>query len=277
MELTLAEFNGLKDLIYRKTGIHYEKNKIYFLSRRLEKRMIELSMSNPQEYIRYLRFLDNKGLEFQTLINSLTINETYLFRDFSQLQAFAEHALVDIVNRKIETNNNTLRIWSAGCSTGEEPYTLAIILREMLDDSTQWNIHIQASDIDETALNKAKAGSFSLRSMKEVPEEYIDKYFIPDSNNRYKAKSFIKDMISFEQLNLSDKKALRMKKHYDVIFCRNVLIYFDDTSRKKVVDSFYLSLDHGGFIFLGSSESMTRVTTAFKLKRMGKHLVYSKE
>jgi chemotaxis protein methyltransferase CheR len=274
--LTPDEFQRFADLIYRRTGIKFEQKKMYFVAKRIEKRMEELNIENPLEYLRLIKFADGNGGEFQNLVNLLTVNETYFFRDFPQLQAFAEHCLVQVVENKNKKGDGTIRIWSAGCSTGEEPYTLSIILHEMLEDISAWQIEILATDIDLNALKKAEEGVYESRSVKDVPPEYISKYFIR-FKDKYIIKEKVKNLVSFEHLNLFDGQAIRHKKGFDFIFCRNVLIYFDEVSRRKVVDHFYVALAKGGFIFLSSSESLSRITTAFKLKRLGGHLVYTKE
>lgn len=278
MDITIYEFEQLADYIYRKTGIRYESKKMYYLAKRIEKRMEILGIDSESEYIRYLRFSDSDGQELQQFVNLITVNETFFFRDFSQLRAFAEHALQDVIEKKNRSMDYKLRIWSAGCSSGEEPYTLAIILKEMVDYVKQWDVEIIASDIDQNILDKAQQGVFSERSIKEVPKEYLEKYFHQSGNGTYRLHSNeLKDMIRFEHLNLFDKAALRSHRGYDFIFCRNVLIYFDDASRKEVVDHFYAALNKGGYIFLGSSESAGRITSAFKIKRAGDGLVYQKE
>lgn len=276
-KLTLSEFERITDLIYKRTGIRFEANKVYFLETRLRRRLEELKMASFAEYIRYLYFLDRDGKEFQKLIELLTINETYFFRDFPQLKAFAEYCLPDVAERKYREGNNTLILWSAGCSSGEEPYTLAIILKEMLEDVNKWKINILATDIDNDALEKAREGVYDERSVKDVPIEYIDKYFTILRDGRFKISDEIKSMVTFAYLNLGDRMSIRRYRNFDFIFCRNVLIYFDDISRKQVVDHFYIALNRGGYIFLGSSESLSRITNAFKLKRMGGNLVYVKE
>ena len=277
MELTIDEFGTLSDLIYRRVGIRLESKKIYFLSKRVENRLEFSAISTAAEYIRYLRFSDGQGAEFQSLVNLLTINETYFFRDFPQLQAFAEHCLADVVERKLAAHDRTLRIWSAGCSTGEEAYTLSIILREMLEDISAWDVVNLASDIDETVLKKARAGVYEARSVKDVPEEYLSKYFKQNRGGEFALSEKIKTSVRFEHLNLADKAALRERRGFDFIFCRNVLIYFDDVSRKQLVDHFYIALNKGGFVFLGSSESVGRITAAFKVTRTGGYLSYCKE
>ena len=278
MDISLYEFEQLAEYIYRKTGIRYEAKKMYYLSKRIEKRMEILGINSESEYIRFLRYSDYDGQELQHFINLITVNETFFFRDFSQLRAFAEHALQDVIERKKKLNDSKLRIWSAGCSTGEEPYTLAIILNEMIEYVNRWDIQIIASDIDLNVLEKARQAVYSERSVKEVPPEYLAKYFKASQSGTYSLESdALKEMIHFEHLNLFEKADLRKHRGYDFVFCRNVLIYFDDKSRKEVVDHFYVALNKGGYIFMGSCESAGRITSAFKIKRAGDALIYQKE
>lgn len=273
--ISTEEFEYLSSFIYRRTGIRFEPKKLYFLSKRVQKRMEELGFYSTAEYIRKLRFADPDHTEFQLLLNILTINETYFFRDFPQFESFAEYCLPELTARKEQNRETSLKIWSAGCASGEEPYTIAIVLREMLENFRQWRIEIIASDIDQTILKKAQKAVYPERSIRDVPPEYLRKYF-DYRNNQYQLKSEIKQMVEFEHLNLGDKEIVRKKSGFDFIFCRNVLIYFDDISRKQLVDHFYLALKPGGYIFLGSSESVGRITTAFNLKRIGGFLVYYK-
>jgi chemotaxis protein methyltransferase CheR len=275
-EINPGEFEALSEFIYRKTGIRFEWRKLYFISKRIQKRMDALSVETVSEYIRILRFSDPDNSEFQKLTDLLTINETYFFRDFPQLQAFGEHCLSEVAEKKTAAGDRTLRIWSAGCSTGEEPYTLAIILLEMLEEAEKWKIVISAGDIDLTALEKARKGVYGARSLRDAPPEYLRRHFNEIGDESYKISEKIKKLVEFEHINLSEKEAIRKKKGFDFIFCRNVLIYFDDMSRKRLVDQFYVALNPGGYIFLGSSESIGRISTAFIIKRMGGYIVYSK-
>ncbi len=277
LKITLEEYERITELIYKRTGIRFEPNKMYFVAKRIEKRIEALNMSSVKEYIRYLYFIDKDGTEFQNLVELLTINETYFFRDFPQLKTFAEYCLTEVAERKAKVGDKSITLWSVGCSSGEEPYTLAIIIREMLDNLDSWNISILAVDIDTDAIEKAKTGIYDERSVKYVPLEYIEKYFSILNDGKYRISEEIKSMVSFSYLNLGDRLSLRRYRGFDFIFCRNVLIYFDDISRKQVVDHFYIALNRGGYIFLGSSESLNRITNAFKLKRMGGNLVYVKE
>lgn len=274
--ITASEFEALSDFIYRKTGIRFEPKKLYFVSKRIQKRMEALGIQTVSEYIRMLRFADPVNQEFQRLTDLLTINETYFFRDFPQLQAFAEHCLFEVAEKKAAKGDRKLSIWSAGCSTGEEPYTLAIILLEMLDDLSEWNIQILGSDIDLTALSKARRAVYESRSLRDVPGAYLKRHFEQKPDGSHKVSREIRNMVRFERINLSDKDDIRKKRGFDFIFCRNVLIYFDDVSRKRLVDQFYVALNPEGFIFLGSSESVGRISTAFKIKRAGGYIVYYK-
>lgn len=167
-------FDKFARLIYEKTGLHYELNKKYYVQKRLEKRAESLEMDNLNEYYMMLRFADDES-ELEMLVNELTVNETYFFRDFPQLRNFAEDVLPVFMREK--GDRKKIKIWSAACSTGEEPYTLSIILLEMLDEPEEWEIQILASDINTEVLQKARAGLYEGRSVRDVPPEYLEKYF----------------------------------------------------------------------------------------------------
>lgn len=274
LELTLEYFIKLRNLIYERTGISYEENKIYYIKKRLQQRMEVCGISEVDEYIRYLKLFDRGGREFQELVNLLTVNETYFFREFAQLQIFAEECLQEVADKKLAAGDRTIKILSAGCSIGAEAYTLAIILREMLDNFAHWDVIIKGIDIDENVLASARQGIYDSRSVKDVPELYLHTYFTSCGADGFRVKPEIQNMVTFEHLNLMDRRALRYESDYDFIFCRNVLIYFDDTSRKQVVDGFYTMLNQGGFIFLGHAESLSRISTAFRIRRMNGYIVY---
>lgn len=275
--ISADEFELLSNFIYQKTGMRFESKKLYYLSKRVEKRVEALKLESASKYIRMLHHADPKGAEFQRLINLITINETYFFRDFPQLQAFAENCLPELTERKASCGDKVLRIWSAGCSTGEEPYTLAIILLEMIDDAKYWDIRITGSDIDLIALERAKEAVYATRSIRDVPPEYLKRYFRQLSDDSFRLSNAVSSKVNFEHLNLSDKNEVRKRNGYDFIFCRNVMIYFDDISRKHLADHFYVALNPGGYVFLGSSESMGRMNSAFKIRKADGFLVYYKD
>ena len=277
MTLALKDFATIRDEVYRQLGLYFEDSKVYFIQKRLEKRMETLGVESFADYAFLLRFGDKSGKEMQALANLVTTNETYMFREFEQLQAFADHCLPMILKPREAANDRKLRIWSAGCSSGEEPYTLAIILKEVMHDFRMWDIKIKATDIDQVRLEMARRAVYDERSVKEIPPEYFDRHVTRLPAGYFGIKPETAKLVELEHLNLSDRMAMRAMRQFDFIFCRNGLIYFDDASRKAVEDHFYNALKPGGFIFLGHSESIGRISTAFKLLRVGQHLVYRKD
>jgi chemotaxis protein methyltransferase CheR len=259
-------------LIYQKAGLYYEYNKKYFVHKRVEKRAEILKMETLKEYYMLLKYSEN-FLELDKLVNELTVNETYFFRDFPQLQNFAEEVLPIVVRKNIL--DKKIKIWCAACSTGEEPYTLSIILNEMIDKPEEWEIQILASDINAEVLQSAKIGSYQSRAIRDVPTEYLEKYFTR-RRDKYIINLDVKKCIKFKNINLMDEVDMRNINGCDFIFCRNCLIYFDDESRKNVLTSFHESLNPGGFIFLGHSESVGRISSAYNYERIGNTIVYSR-
>ena len=275
-DLSVEQFQSLSHLIYQKLGLHFDEKKIYFLKTRVAKRMTALGLDDPREYMFKLSYADPQGDEMQALANLVTTNETYMFREYDQLQAFANHCLPEVLSAKQARGDRTLRIWSAGCSSGEEPYTLAMIVQEVFPQAQSWDCAIVATDIDENMLRKVVGAAYGQRSVNDVPDEYRQKYLIK-AGDEWVVRRRTAELVQVCHLNLRDRMAMRAMRGFDFIFCRNVLIYFDDASRKAVIDHFYNALNPGGYIFLGHSESIGRVTTAFKLKRFETHLVYGKE
>lgn len=275
-EISVEILHKLTQQIYQKLGLHFDDKKAYFLRTRVTKRMAALKMDSAKDYVFMVSYGDPEGLEMQQLANLVTTNETYMFREYDQLQAFANHCLPEVLSNKLARGDKTLRIWCAGCSSGEEAYTLAMIVQEVFPQSQSWDCKILATDIDELMLKKTAAARYGQRSVKDVPEEYKEKY-LTAQGAEYQVGRKTMALVKPQHLNLHDRMALRAMRGFDFIFCRNVLIYFDDASRKAVVDHFYTALNSGGYIFLGHSESVGRVTTAFKLKQFESHLVYVKE
>lgn len=272
MNFSLDEFIKIRDFVFERTGLFFEDKKLFFIKKRLSSRMGAIDVSTPIEYLRFLKFCDPNHTEFLRFISLITTNETYFFREFEQLACFAEKCIDEVIANK-QGSLKQLKIGCFACSTGEEAYTLSIILNEMLDNG--WAYKIDASDIDHTVLAHAKSGIYSDRSIKEVPSEYYSKYFTLISKG-HRVSQTIRKSVSFRFLNMMDKESMRSLNNYDFIFCRNVLIYFNDASRRMVVDYLFNALNPGGFIFLGHSESIGRITTKFRLRRFENDLVYQK-
>ena len=275
-DISVEQFQRLSQQIYQKLGLYFDERKIYFLKKRVEKRMEVLGIDDSRDYVFMVSYADKDGAEMQELANLVTTNETYMFREYDQLQAFANHCLPEVLSAKQARGDRTLRIWSAGCSSGEEPYTLAMIVQDVFPQAESWDCEIVATDIDENMLRHVAAARYGARSVGDVPAEYKEKYLVEDGDT-WLVRKRTTALVNARHLNLSDRMAMRNMRGFDFIFCRNVLIYFDDLSRKAVVDHFYNALNKGGYIFLGHSESVGRATTAFTLKRFETHLVYVKE
>jgi chemotaxis protein methyltransferase CheR len=274
IESEVAVFERLRDLVNHHSGLIFDDRKMYFFGRRVEARIEIVGASNATDYYQLLRYGDGAD-EMQALCESLTINETYFFREYPQLKTFAESIVPGILEARRAVGERKLRIWSAGCSTGEEPYTLAIILREMIEDFEDWDISIVATDISRDVLCRARRAAYDERPLKDVPKVYRERYF-RRQGDREKVVASITEMVTFRQANLMMPRLPSDLMNLDTIFCRNVLIYFDDAARRQVVDMFHDALVPGGALFLGSSESVGRITSAYRPTHLGGMLVYVK-
>lgn len=269
------EFKHIREYIYEKSGLYFDDTKKDYLEKRLFVRMNQLKVQSFIEYY-YMLKVDKNG-EFNKLAELITTNETYFFRNIPQLNTFSYHMLPELLTRKANSGDFRLKIWSAGCSSGEEPYTIAIILKERLEYIEDWDIDIYGTDISLRVLELARIGEYFPRSLMDTGEDIKKKYFRHDAlKNMYTINQDIKDMVRLKHLNLFDSHQMAFFRNIDVIFCRNVLIYFDEDSRKSVVERFYDALMPGGYIILGHSESMLRITRAFEMLRMGDDIAYRK-
>jgi len=274
MKLTIEDYNRIKEIIYDKSGMALKGDKYDFTSRRVTDRMRAMDMHSSRDYCRYL-MLDPDGKELAELINLIVIGETYFFREFGQLSLFAEEILPLIVAGKEKSGKKQLKVLSAGCATGEEPYTLAIILKEILDQPNLWDIRIDGRDINYLAVEKGKEGRYSDHALRETPYVYRDAYF-KSENGVYVIKPEIRQLVSLSWGNLYDSAHMSRLFGYDVVFCRNVLIYFDRKSSAQVLENLYRVMNPGGYIFSGLAESIGRLTDRFQMKRFSKSFVYHK-
>lgn len=275
MILTPEEFKQFRDLIEEKCGIYFEEKKEYILKKRIEDRLKVTNTKEPKDYYHLIKY-DPRGNELNIFIDSLTTNETYFFREAALLTGFTDDILPVVLEEKKKGIFKKLKIWSAACSSGCEPYTLAMLSREKISDFNEWDVQIYGTDISGKILQKCHNGIYSERDVKDVPPDYKMKYF-KNSDGSFKINTELKNMVKFSQLNLLDRMMMRSMRDFDFIFCRNVLIYFTDDIRKKVVNSLYDSLRQGGYVFLGHADSMSRISAAFKPKKFNKTLAYCKE
>jgi chemotaxis protein methyltransferase CheR len=270
--ITPDDFDRFQEFFYRKTGIRFEDSKRYFVDKRLVERMGVTASENFREYFSMLRF-EASGTELQALINLMTVNETYFFREDYQFACLVNSILPEIIARK--DTGAPIRIWTVPSSSGEEAYTIAMCLLERWAGIQQWDVEIVSSDIDTNILVQAKAGLYSPRSVQYVPEDYLRKYFKKNAQG-YQVIDELRAAVEFTRVNIQDATDVRAYRDFDVIFCRNLLIYFDDLSRKQAAETFYDALRPGGFILLGHSESMSRMSSLFKIRKMTDAIVYQR-
>jgi len=257
------DFEQLRDFIYNICGMYFHTTKKYFLESRLTRRMEATGTKTYQDY--YLLLKSARGSEeLKFLMDEITTNETYFFRNVPQLAALENKLLPEIVEAKNKMGFRKLRIWSAASSSGEEAYTMAMILLEkrstLLKD---WIIEIVGTDINETVIAQAKEGIYNAYSVRNIPDVYKRKY-IKEDNGKFILSPEVKKFVTFNKLNLYEDSKMIFMKSFDFIFCANVLIYFDTASKSKVVQHFYNNLQPYGYFFVGQSESLHGVNDKFK-------------
>ncbi|MCB1744491.1 MAG: protein-glutamate O-methyltransferase CheR [Gammaproteobacteria bacterium] len=272
-EISEAEFLRFRDFFYRKTGIFFEPNKRYFVDKRLLQRMVRTGHQGFREYFTHLRF-EASGEELQQLTSLLTVNETYFFREEYQFECMVGPVLAEVVKNR--RDKAPVRIWSMPSSTGEEPYSIALYLLESWPQIGEVDVEIAASDIDLRVLQLAKEGIYSERSVRNLPKAVLDKYFAPVARGHFQVCKDLRETVAFSEANLSNPLQTRKFRGFDVIFCRNLLIYFDDASRRIAAEALYDALKPGGFLFLGHSESMSRISSLFTVRRFPQAIVYQR-
>ena len=256
----------IRDLIYTISGIYHSQEKLYLLTSRCARRMIALGVASPSEYLEHLTVHGNRAAELRLLLNEITIGETYMFRHPTQLDALRNVVIPQILEVKNVTGLKRLRFWCAGCSTGEEPHTLAMFLLEEKDKLLAgWSVDILATDLNDNSLEAARAGIYGEYALRNTSAILRRKYFNDVGDKKLQANDLLKAQIRFDRLNLCDDSKMVFQKGIDVIFCCNVLIYFDLASKRRVVQHFLSNLLPGGYLFLGHAESLYQVDDSFRL------------
>ena len=266
------EFRLLRDLVNGYAGIYFGDEALPILERRLKERLSALGIPRFNEYYQFLKFSSGASSELDEAVDLLTTNETYFFREDYQLRAFKKEVLPILASDA--ASRRRLSIWSAGCSTGEEVYTIAILIAES-GLFNGWDVRVYGSDISRRCVVAARRGIYGASAFRAVGPEVKRAYFIDRADGSHVIDR-IRQNCHFGHLNLMDTERVRVVGRVDAVFCRNVLIYFDQRSRKKVIDMFYERLIPGGFLFLGHSESLLNVSTAFELVHLSEDLVYRK-
>jgi chemotaxis protein methyltransferase CheR len=259
-------YRQIRDLVYKISGIYKAEEKLYLLADACGRRTKQLGVRSPREYWDRLTAQPFRDAELRELLNEVTIGETCLFRSQPQLDALRKVILPEIVVEKTKQITKRLRIWSAGCSTGEESYTLAM---NMLEESERllkgWTVEILATDLNDRSVETAKAGIYGDYALRNTTDYYKRKYFSMLDEKRLEVRPEVKKLVTFSRLNLQEDSKMLFMKGMDLIFCCNVLIYFDGASKSKVISHFFSNLNFGGYFFLGTSESLMKLNDQFHL------------
>lgn len=267
-EFTAKDFAFIRDLVGERTGIVLSEHKINMVYSRLARRLRQLNMDSFQDYINMLK--EGNDAELVEFTNALTTNLTSFFREKHHFDFLAKKVIPDLLKTR---TNRRIRIWSAGCSTGEEPYTLAMVLSECIPNIKTWDVKILATDLDSNVVQKGKNGCYDAERINGITRERQKKWFHPDPSNKDNVivNNALKELITFKQLNLLHQWP--MKGPFDFIFCRNVVIYFNKDTQKKLFDRYAGLLAPDGYLFIGHSESLHKVSDRFHL--LG-NTIYSK-
>ncbi len=278
LQLTEPELKLLQTLVYQECGMHFDSRRAHFLQDRLQRRVRECQMDSFYSYYRLLISREGKE-ELSKLLENLTVNETSFFRNKAQLDLFHKHVLDDLLRRKQERRDFSLRLWSAGCSTGQEAYTMAMLVADALSYHClrnptghdvplpkplvppPWKVEILASDISYSVLRTGQEGTYSEHQMASVDYSYRLRHF-DKVGDRYAVKKALKELVHFDFHNL---KTEYLPQRNDVIFCRNVLMYFDEAEQKRLVDKFARCLNATGYLFVGHAESLLGLTDKFQM------------
>lgn len=265
------EFQRLCEFFYRRTGMVFTEAKRYYIERRVFERMAALKATSFTQYFARMRM--DVGGEIEQIINAITVNETYFYREDHQFRCLT----TDLLKQRLAVKpaGETIRIWSAPCSTGEEPYSIAMWLLENWPEVDNHDIELVGSDIDTRVLEMAKAGLYGKRALMRLSPELVERYFDREGE-AWRLAEEVRDSVAFTPVNLVVPAETRAQGVFDVIFCRNMLIYFDEESRRLAAENLFECLRPGGFICLGHTESMSRISSLFDVRRFADAIVYQR-
>jgi chemotaxis protein methyltransferase CheR len=269
--LSAEDLQRLCDFLYRRTGMSYGETKRYYIERRVAQR---IERSGAHSFDAYMNLLRASATEAGQLVNSFTVNETYFYREEHQLRCLGRSILPEIVAKR--GPGDLVRIWSMPCSSGEEPYSIAIWLLENWPMVDAYNIEIVGSDIDSDALAAALHGDYGERALSRLPADVVARYFEPQQDGQRRLIEDLRESVRFTEANLVDPASMAAQGRFDVIFCRNVLIYFDEESRRGAARTLFETLAPGGFLLLGHTESMARISDRFTPRRFEDAVVYQR-
>jgi chemotaxis protein methyltransferase CheR len=271
--ITADDFGAFRDFFRRRTGIHFEENKRYFVDRRLEARILATAQPSCRQYLNYVQFQASQ-VEFQKLVNVMTVNETYFYREDYQLKTMVDEVMDSVLSRKAP--GRPIRIWSMPCSTGEEPYSIGIYLLENWPRIHQVDVEIIGSDINSEVIAACQRGVYTSYALRALSPALTQKYFSRLPDGTFRISEELRGAVRFSVANIADADQTRGFRDIDLVFCRNLLIYFDEATRREAVENLYGVLNPGGYLFLGHSESMSRISSLFNVASSASFLVYQK-
>lgn len=265
LNATLSEqtFDQLRSIIRDRAGIQFPQEKRYLLESRVRSRLVAGGFASFEAYVRHLQREHNPD-EVTNLLNAVTINETSFFRHFAQFEALRDALLPELIEHRQEAGTKTVRLWSAACSAGDEAYSLAILIKERIEPRfPHMEFQIIGTDINTEVLEEARTGEYRKRAIRNVPEAYLRKYF-RKTGDTFVLHPSIRQMVTFKVLNLTDPRDMRGMRDFDTVMCANVLIYFDRTQKKRVLQFMYQALRPGGYLFVGGSEALGDAASQFE-------------
>jgi chemotaxis protein methyltransferase CheR len=264
-ELTASQFSAISETVKGLCGIHLHEGKMALVKARLNKRLRALGLTSYGQYVERIR-QDAGGTEVATMLDALSTNHTYFFREPQHFEVLRRSVIPDLLDRR--RRDRRLRIWSAGCSSGEEPYSIAMTLKEAVGDLGAWDVGILATDLSRRMLRMAQEGIYPEERLRETPSPRVVEHFSclrGGSRRLYRVSDALRRMVHFAWLNLVDPWP--MKGEFDVIFCRNVMIYFDKPTQARLIERFWNQMARGGTLFVGHSESLAGVRHRFRYVR----------
>jgi chemotaxis protein methyltransferase CheR len=273
--MTDEEYRLFSEWLVQEFGLWFGPERREILRTRLEPRRAELGFASFHQLFFHLKFHPEREAERQRLVPHLTNNESYFFRERRQLEVFRDDVLPALVDERRRTGRSELRVLSAGCAAGQEPYSLAILLRNALPAAPPYP-RVTGVDLDPVALEQARAGEFTAHSFRGVEPELRDRHFRQVCENRWQILPELREQVEFRTANLSDPEWPGALQPFDVVFCRNVLIYFDTEALHRAARGLHRALAPGGYLFLGHAESLNRVPTPFQVERRPGAIFYRK-
>jgi chemotaxis protein methyltransferase CheR len=276
LPLTGCDFGLFQELLIEKSGLCFDEGRSQSLHFALWQRLQHRGYDSYREYYNLLKFHPEGQIEIRELLDLITIGETYFFRNKAQFDVLMKFVLPEIMKKKAHSQDKCLRIWSAGCSSGDEAYSIAIAIVEVVPSYKDWNISILGTDINRNGLARAKEGIYNKKSIAHLPEEYLSKYFSARGST-YILDPNVKELVQFEYHNLVKDPLIHEKMQtVDILFCRNVTIYFDNKITKRVLENFYNCLTEDGYLFLGHTETLWQVTNKFERVEFPQTFIYRK-